>query len=469
MIDITEARSPGWWLARLMVKLGERQARYELLDSYYRGDPPLPWGPEGCRQAFQKFQRKARLNLAAMIADSVTERMKPVGFRTGASADQEGDDQAWKIWQANNLDAEAPLLFSTCAVMSEAYTIVGGPDPDTKVPVISCEDPRQVITEQDPANRRRTIAALKVWVDDVDGVDRAKLYLPGIVYSAVRRNRPTGELMSFDPSGWEWEDDGQKLPAFAARIVPVTRFVLRSNLAGDALGEFEDCIDDFDRINLMLLQRLTVAVMQAFRQRALKNGDALPDTDEDGEEIDYNDIFSADPGAFWMLPEGVEVWESAGVDLTPLLESVKADIRDVLATSRTPLHYMFPDAAGGSAEGASLGREGLIFRAGARITQAEDPLEQTMSLALLFMGEKERAQRPDLEVIWQAPERVSTAERYDAAVKAQAAGVPWTTIMRDILGFSPQQIETMRAERMAEAFAAAPTPTGTSVDVAAGR
>lgn len=449
-IDITQPQTPGWWLHRLLTRLGEQQSRYQLLHDYYRGDPPLPWGPENCRPAFRQFQRKARTNFAALIVDAVVERMRPVGFRTGAVDDLTGDAEAWRYFQANGLDIESTLLFRTAAVMSEAYLIVGWPDPTTGVPLITAEDPRQVITERDPRNRRRTIAAIKTYTDDLTANDMVHLYLPGVVYKAKRTRSAASGSFQFDASGWEWVDTGSPLPAGGAGLVPVYRYANRVDLTGEALGEFEDVTDDIDRINLMLLQRLTVAVMQAFRQRAVK-GD-LPETDIDGEPVDYDDLFRSDPGALWRLPAGVEMWESAGVDLTPLLESVKADIRDLAGSTRTPMFYMFPDAANGSAEGASLQREGLFFKAQDRINAASDPMQQAMATAFLFAGDRERARRLDMQVLWQPPDRVSMAERYDAASKAAAAGVTWRARMRDVLGFTPQQIAEMEAERAAEAF-----------------
>jgi hypothetical protein len=52
-----------------------------------------------------------------------------------------------------------------------------------------------------------------------------------------------------------------------------------------------------------------------------------------------------------------------------------------------------------------------------------------------------------MEIMWASPERFSLAERMDAAAKAQAAGIPWRTVMEDIMQFSPQQVDRMEAER----------------------
>lgn len=444
-IDTTQPQSPGWYLSTLIGQLSARQNELNRLDRYYRGEPDLPWGPDNSKAAFQRFQRKARANWANLIVEAPRERMMPVGFRTGAEPDGNGDALAWSIWEANNLSAEFPLVVRAKMSMRDSYMIVGDIDPETRFPVITAEDPRQVITMHDPVNRRKVVAALKVFTDDVLGVDLAYLYLPGFVYRA-RRETTTSATVSFDANGWEWVDP---VPAqLKHNRVPVVRFPNRADLAGNSMGEFEDVIDDIDRINLMLLQRLQVAVMQAFRQRAIK-GD-LPAQNAEGKDIDYNDIFRADPGAFWHLPEGVDVWESGGVDLTPLLESVKADIRDVAAVTRTPMFYLFPDAANGSAEGASLQREGLVFKVTDRIIESSDPTEQVMSLAFLTMGDTERAARSDMEVLWAPPERFTLAERYDAASKAQAAGVPWRSVMTNVLQFSPQDVARMESERAQE-------------------
>jgi hypothetical protein len=244
-----------------------------------------------------------------------------------------------------------------------------------------------------------------------------------------------------------------KLPAL---VVPVVRFPNRADLAGWSMGEFEDVTDVLDRINFMLLQRLVIAAVQAFKQRAIK-GD-LPSHDAAGNEVDYAGIFRADPGALWQLPEGVDIWESGQSDLAGILSSVRHDIQDLAAVTRTPLFYLTPESNQGSAEGASLAREGLVFKTEDRLAQTGESWEQVMSLAFLFAGDDQRAARGDMEILWASPERFSLAERYDAAVKAQAAGVPWRTVMGDVLQFSPQHVSRMEAERAGEVLLAAPEP-----------
>lgn len=441
----------GWWFAKLIKQLGDKQDRLNRLDRYYRGDPDLPESAPSVRQAYRDFQRRSRTNFAELVVEAVRERMIPVGFRTGADNDEIDDKEAWRIWQANSLDADASLIDRAALSMGEAYVIVGGVDEWVGAPVITPEDPRQVIAVFDPVHRRRAVAALKVFRDDIAGADAAYLYLPGKVLKLQRSVSSNDATFAWDTSGWEL-DKPQKLDV---PFIPVVRFAYRPQLDGCTLGEFEDSMDVLDRINFMLLQRLVIAAVQAFRQRAVK-GD-LQDTDADGNPIDYSGVFRADPGALWQLPAGVDMWESQPADLTPILTAVRHDIQDLAASTRTPLFYLTPDAANGSAEGASLAREGLVFKTKDRIAQASESWEQVMSFAFAFAGDTTRAKRSDMEVIWAPPERYSLAERYDAASKASGAGVPWRSVMADVLQFSPQQIERMQAERATDTLLA-PAP-----------
>lgn len=480
MIDVSQPGSPGWWLDRLAKKLADRQPRLNRLDAYYKGEADLPESAESARDAYRAFQRKARANFAELVIEAVRERMVPVGFRTGAQNTEETDSDAWGIWQANSLDADSMLAHRAMLVMGDAYAIVGAPDEASGQPVISLEDPRQVITEHDPVRRRQVVAAAKLYVDDVAGMDMALLYLPGFVFKAFRR-RKTGVSAASGIAGWDWVDGTPEVLPFDQ--VPVVRFPNRADLFSETSGEFEAALDTLDRINHGILQRLIIATIQAFRQRAVMG---VQPNDEAGNPIDFNGLFMPGPAALWMLPEDAKMWESSQTDLTGILLSVRNDIMDLAASTRTPLFYLTPDAANGSAEGASLAREGLVFKVNDRIVQAGEAWEQVMSLAFRWLGDNERANTADLEVLWAPPERFSLAERYDAASKAQAAGVPWRYVMTDVLQFSPSVVDRMSAERVADAMLTAslapappapaataappapPAPQGTPAPVAGG-
>lgn len=450
MIDTQPFQSPGWWMKRLLDRLVDAQPRYETLDLYLRNEQHVPvTASKTVRDAYRRLMRMAKTDYADLIVGAVTDRLKPLGFRTGADADDLGDDEAWRIWQANALDVDAPLVFRGSLALADAYMIVGGVDDELGAPLITPEDPRQVIVEPDPRRRRRAMAAVKAFSDDLSGTDVCYLYLPGVVIRARRDHSEQALNEGWDD--WAWDGDPQTYPVEGAEnVVPVVRFANRLDTFGRSCGEFEQHLGLLDRINYTILSRLEIATLQAFRQRAVKG---VPTHDEDGTPIDYSDIFSLDPGALWHLPATAEMWESGQVDLGPVRNAVRDDVQDLAAVTRTPLFYLTPETAQGSAEGAALAREGLVFKCEARCLELGESLEQVMALAFLFAGDRERANRADMEVLWAPPERFTMQARYDAASKAQAAGVPWRTVMTDVLQFSPQKVDRMEAERVADLLA----------------
>lgn len=456
MINVSQPLSAGWWLARLARKLVDRQAHYDKLEAYYTGRANIPApATKATRQAYARLMDMARMNWAELVVEAVRERMQPQAFRTGAVSDENGDAEAWRIWQANSLDADCSLVHRASLSLGRGYVIVGGVDEEIGAPLITPEDPRLVTVEYDPARRRKAVAALKIYNDAIAGRWRAYLYLPGVVLQAVAPESTT--VFRGDVSAWDWFGDPAVLPA---PVVPVVEFANQANLYGEPVAEFERHLGLLDRISYSVLNRLEVATLQAFKQRAVKG---VPDRDEHGAEIDYSDIFAADPGALWILPATAEMWESGQVDLGPIRAAIRDDVQDLAAVTRTPLFYLTPEATNGSAEGASLAREGLVFKTSDRLMPAGESWEQTLSLAFTFAGDEVRARRRDMEIVWASPERFSLSERYDAASKAQAAGVPWRQVMSSILQYSPQEIKRMAAERMQDAMltaSLAPQPAG---------
>lgn len=460
-IDVETPLSPGWWLDRLNTKLNGRRERLDLLAQRYRGNPPLPEGAQNVEDAYRAFQRKARTNFAELIVEALRERCVVAGFRTGATGDEVDDETAWALFRQAGGPVELSDATETSFALGDGYVIVAK-DPRTGKVVVTSEDPRQVVTEHDPLQQRRVVAALKQYHDDVRQADFAFLFVAGDgagsprarMFVATRKAYSntfnTDTVMnrgSVAASGWDWDTDqggaaGQELPVTR---VPVIRL---RNKRG--VGEFETHVDLLDRINHMLLQRMVIATMQAFRQRAIV-GD-LPETDDDGNPIDWASVLSADPGALWRLPPEVAMWESQQVDLTPILSSVKDDVLHLAAVTRTPLHMLTPDAAAqGSAEGATLQREGLVFKAEERQERLSVGIAQILSVMFELDGDTERADVETIDVLWRPAERFSLTERAQAATLAQTAGVPWATRMTSIMQFSPQDVTRMETERADDA------------------
>lgn len=438
------AATAGWWMQRLASKMTDsnRVKRLTILDAWNRGDPPLPPGAKGSEPAYIEFQRFARSTFAALVVEAPRQRMQPIGIRTSADGDATGDKMAWQVWRKAGLPLTSSEVHRTFLRLGECPVIVGPPG-RSGVPVITAEDPFQMFVECDPVDGSE-IAALKVYRDDIAGYDFAYLYRVGRLDVAYREIKATGSsrrtsvMTAFSAATFDLDETlSRDLPD--PDLMPV---ILFQNI--DGLGEFEPHLDLLGRINHMILQRLVIAVMQAFKQRAATG---LPSHDESGRKIRWSDVFAPDAGAFWALPAGVVLQELAEVDLRQILQAVSDDLKHLSAVTSTPMHMLDPSGENQSAEGAALSREGLVFKVEDRIARATAGWDRVMHTAFVWLGDQARADLLGIDVIWAPPERASLAERSSSAAQAHAGGVPWETIMTDIMQFPPDQVNRMRSQR----------------------
>lgn len=457
MIDDASAKrqgSPEWWLLRLGKRLSEDAQRFDRLESYWRGFPPMPHGNKRMREAYRRLQRMARTNFGSLIAEAVLERMKIVGFRAGSDASELADKDAWRWWQANGLDADSGLVHRAAVVLSRAYVIVG-PDPDaddddeTAEPLVTVEDPRQVIHESSPTNRRKVLAALKTYWDDVEGEQIAVLYLPETIHyfrtAGAKQNMDAQDL--WKPLRWEPDTNVSSTATLDNPLgeVPVTPFINRPDMAGEGLGEFEDVIDILDRINTLILDRLVISAMQAYRQRWAK-GVRL--TDEDG-----NDNAAFDPGAdlLWAVEdENAQFGEFSATDLTPIVKAIESDVQYLSAITRTPPHYVLAGIVNASGDALSVAETGLVSKLIEREHEFGESWERVYRQTAKLKGKKVDH---DAEVLWRDPQFRSLNEMASASIQLKSADVPWRTRMR-MLDMTPGEIDRMEAERMQDAMTA---------------
>lgn len=424
----------------------------ELLAAYLRNEPPLT-GAAQWNESTREFVRMSRMNYAQLIVEAVQNRLIPVGWRTAVDEDRDGDQEAQRIAEENSFILRFGDMAGWMLSMGDGYMGIGAPEESGGLPVITAEDPREVITAHNPATGR-TLASLKMFRDDWDGADFAYLCLPGApgrVFTAWRRHKSStlhegGYLLA----GWEWFEenggaDGKGLPGELNGRVPMVRFQNR-----DGIGEYETHLPVLDRINDGIFERVNILKLQAHKQRALKG---LPDTyPEDhelaGQPIEYpEDMFSADPGSVWRLPPEVEVWESTPGDASSVRLAIKDDVEMLATVTSTPLYMINPDAASGSAEGASTQREAHAFRVEDRARRCHAGLAEVMSLAFAWQGDMARADRSKIRTVWAPTVRLSLEQRMSAAAQAKAGGLPQASVFTDVMGYAPSDLPRLDKER----------------------
>jgi hypothetical protein len=481
-IDVETPDTPGWWLKRLYLQLNAQRSYCQGMMDRFAGDPPLPYVSDIQRDAVRWFVSQSRTNFERLIVNSVLSRLRIKGIRTKQGPDDRGDADAMLTWRNSRGKLWAHDVHRMTMAMSRAYVIVGK-DKNGKL-LVTAEDPRMVTAEVDPENPYEVLAALKVFYDHVYDTEKVYLYLPGKPPMVAERKNinggsPTPSTSWFQERSYDWIQ-GVALPQFDAQqfeqvetpqaatpwleahagladICCVVPFVNE-----DGLSEFEPFLPLLDRINQQILQRMTIATIQAFRQRAFKG---LPQKDpKTGQTIDYDSVFVADPGAIWNIPASVEIWESGQVDLQPILLAIRDDVRDLAATAGVALYQITPDAANGSAEGASLQRETQNFRVMTHQDRFEESHKRVCELIFRTIGDDERADPGTIDIMWGAHDAPSMAER--ASAIAQTTGViSRYQQLTEIWGMDPDEAERNLSELRQDfildtqfAQAAAPVP-----------
>lgn len=467
--DATIPGSPGWWLLRLGKQLTLERPRFDRLEAYHRGRHPLPYGNRRMREAYRRLQRQARSNYVGLVAETVLERMKVTGFRSGGASTgavpelplngsmppaagdampmsdvaDNVDQDAWTWWQANRMDANSGLVHRAAIVMSRAYVMVGNKNGQ---PLVTGEDPRQVIHESDPEDRYLIRAALKVWSDDVANVALAIVYLPDTIHY-YRSQKPLNSLrQAWKPATWDIDIDNAFAPDGVADNdfgeVPVVPFINRPDLAGNGQGEFEDVLDIQDRINTTTLDLCVISAMQAYRQRWAKGVDIQ---DKDGKP---QTLFDPGSDLLWVVPDdNAQFGEFNPVDLSSLIKSIDSSIQSIAAITRCPPQYMIGQIVNVSGDALAASELGLISKVGEREQEFGESWEAVYRLAGKVLGVDVPV---DAEVMWRDPQFRTLTEMASASVQLQAAGVPWRTRM-EMLDKSPQQIERMETQRIQDA------------------
>lgn len=387
----------------------------------------------------------ARLNLAGLIVDARLHRLNLKGARTVLDDSANGDDVLGALFDEQDVQVKLQAAFRHALAERTGFLLLTG-DGELRV-----SDAQHCAVETDVDGN--VVAALSIHRDDVADQDVAILARPGYFRVSTRSGRcflPGGRGWAFSPESWE---TGPREPS-GFEFVPA--YPLET--PGGSLIEAH--IPALERVNHGILQRMIIVAMQAFRQRGMKN---LPDRDpETGEEIDYSGLFESAPDSLWMLPEGVDVWESSQTDISPVLNAVKDDIRFLAAASKTPLFMISPDDANGSAEGASTQRETLLFDIEAIQAAFNAPLKRMLSDMLRIRGEVERADLHGIRLQWANPRRSSVGERSQAALTATQAGIPFRTVMKQFAELEPNEVEDAERQRADDVFAQAMTAAGTS-------
>jgi hypothetical protein len=475
--------SSPWWIARLLDQMEARRDRLTRLRAYYRGTQDTwPLHSAAAREAFGRTFSGMKSNLAERIVEEASQRLKVESFRipVTSAADKDaasvtGDTEAWRIWQANNMDARSAIAHSEAIAMGECPVIVDRNPDDPATPRITVEDPMQVIVERDPANPRRRLAALKRWTEpDLSQV--LILYLPDRVeWWRGRKGAVAGYKgvsdEAFELKGVHWRIDPERSGAPPVPdTVPVVLLVNKARIDGTGQGEHESVIPLLDALNKTILDLLTTSEFAAFPLRYAigVSLDTEPDQPEDPDNAETDSIgrpvtstapiISAINRWLKLEDPDAKVGQLESAALEPYTKAIDTFVEQIGTVSGTPYHLLLNGSRSVpmTGEARKTAEKPLEYKVDRKEVDFGESWEEAMRLAFLTAGDTERASTRS-EVRWRPHGAANETQHTDALVKLADLGVDFVTLL-EMVPFSPEQIARILARKAAAPRSEADAP-----------
>ena len=420
--------------------LNARQPDIDRYNDYYDGKHRLAFASEKFRNAFGGMFREFADNWCDLVPDAVEERLNVEGFRFGIDSDT-GDRDAWRMWQANSLDAESQLAHTEALVTGEGFVMVGPNADDEANPLITVESSRECYVRHAPGNRRRRVAGIKSWQDGRKTF--VNLITPEFVWK-WQGTTAGGSVPVLTPREERTEPWPAPNPLGIVNLVPLRN---RPRLGRDGVSEIKRVVPMQDAVNKLVADMLVASEFSAFRQRWV-TGMEIPTDPITNMPVEP---FKAAVDRLWIgeNPE-TKFGEFGETSLANYAAAIELIVQHIASQTRTPPHYFALTGQFPSGESIKSAETGLVAKVRRKQRHFGESWEEVIRLAFLASGNPERAAALDAEVIWGDPESRSESEHIDALTKKRALGVPLRQLWEDA-GYSPQQIERFRTMRDEEA------------------
>lgn len=426
MVSATDSST----LTQLTAALAQRQQKIGQYDDYYNGTHRLAFATAKFREAFGFLFREFADNWCGIVVDASAERLQVEGFRFTGSDPEQGDQDAWAIWQRCGMDAQSDMAHVEAIKLGASYLDVG-PDPDDpSQALIQVVPAQQAIVIVDPVNPAKRLAGLRTWVDDVEQIEHAIVYTPDQV-----------EWYERDPNaqGNDWQS-GEGSGANPLGIVPLIPLPNNPSLTNrQGASDLANVIPLQDAVNKLVSDMIVASEFAAFRQR-WATGIEIPGLDPETGERKASPYVSA-VDRVWGSEDSQSRFGTFDVtDLNNYVQAIENLIQHLAAQTRTPPHYLTAGMGQWpSGESLKASETGLVSKVRRKMRVFGEAWEQAIRLAFAVEGDTKRADDMECEVIWRNPETRAQAETVDAATKLTTIGVPEVALW-EYIGATPQQI-----------------------------
>lgn len=454
-VTLARARELVEELARELQRRGGEAATAQ---AYYEGQHPLRFASEQFGAYFADRYIGFSDNWCAVVADSPTERLDPIGIRLDTGDDQaKADLELWKVWQRAGADADASMAFLDASITRRSYGLVWGDDDDPDNPDITFESSTEAIVAYEAGSRRKRAAGLKLWRDDK--AEYATLWLPDQVWRMIRhagvpKLTPGGifTVSSDGPPVWEMRPGFEEPQPNPLGVVPLVELPNRPLLSREPLSDVNGVMAMQDAVNLLWAQLFTASDFSSFKQRVILGAEPpkLPILNEQGQKVGEQMVdlkkFAVDR-VVWLTDPNAKIAEWSADDLTVWTSVIEVAVGHIAAQTRTPQHYLVGKMSNLSADALKAAETGLVKRTEEKQLYYGEAIREMFRLVCLARGEKDKAKTVATgRVQWKDAESRSEAQLVDALGKLKDMGFPFE-YLGERYGLSPTELDRVMAMR----------------------
>ena len=421
----------------------------DVLRRYATGQQALPLVvPRDAPAEVRELARIARINLIAIVLNSLVQSLYVDNIRTAGTAEPAEDDPdiaikpIWKAWQGNRLDKGQGGLYRAVFQYGWGYNVA---TPGEPYPVVRAVSPRRLYAEYDNDSPDFPVMALewrkgrgnfyRLYAEDDDGdIGVYTLgYDPGKKRFALLKVSPIDlgyvPIVRYVPFE-DLDSDDEPIPVRAVGSAQNTTTAVMT------AGEVAPLMTLQDQTDVSSFALKSAEWYTGFRQRWVKGW--IPENRSAKMKSAASQLWS-----FEEHPDEIELGEFSQTELEGMLRSRESVLKYAATLSETPVHELVGELVNLSAEAlaaAEAGRDRKIELAKTSLGESHEQLAQVV-------GDLMGIDVPDdIEVVW----RDTSARAFSAVIDglgkvAQMLQVPPEMLWDRIPGVTRQDVERWRA------------------------